>query len=144
MSLSRLTHISSTLSSSYRKIRWCAVRWRVPMFDPFNLEQTTPSTCFETASGMRTRVPYRTAHRIRELKQTFAIRILSMLVLRERSSACAPLPDQRCQQPLGPRQLKSHATQNQAYSQKDILPFPEHLRRSTNTTPYVCKTPNNR
>lgn len=53
------------------------------MFDTFSLEQTTLSTCFEAASEMRTRVLYRTAHRIRELEQTFAIRILSMLVLRE-------------------------------------------------------------
>ena len=35
--LGRLTHISSIPSSSYRKIRWCAVRWRVQMLDPFTL-----------------------------------------------------------------------------------------------------------
>lgn len=53
------------------------------MLEPFNFEQTTLSTCFEVASEVRIRVPYRTAGRVRELEQTFAIRILSMLVLRE-------------------------------------------------------------
>ena len=57
------------------------------MLDPSNLEQTTPSTCFEITDGMRAQMVYRIADRVREVKQTFAIRILSMLVLRESRSS---------------------------------------------------------
>lgn len=78
------------------------------MLDPLNLEQTTPSTCFETAGEMRTQTDHGTGNRIWEVKQTFAIRILSMLVLRESGkSARAPLSDK---QPLGLCRLNSNVT----------------------------------
>ena len=79
----RLSHVSSSLSSSYQKIKWCAVRWKVQAFELFDWKQMTPSTCLEQTNGMRTLRAHEATGLARGMGQTFAIRILSMLMLRD-------------------------------------------------------------